>query len=118
MPGSPSTAGTSIAALFVPGSQSFRNIVDRKKRSEAREAARAHLIAEIEKRVDGGAPRRERHPYWKSYEKLLERRDSLLKVAMQDESAISRDDRRTRREKELRFPISRFITPIRTVSLA
>jgi hypothetical protein len=79
-------AGTSIAALFVPTSRRFRDIVDRKKRSAAREAARTHLIGEIERRVDKG------HHYWNSYHRLLERRDSLKQVAEQGDSAISLDD--------------------------
>jgi hypothetical protein len=79
-------AGTSIAALFVPGSRRFRDVVDRQKRSHAREAARLHIIGEIEKRADKS------HAYWRSYERLCERRDALREVAQQGESAISVDD--------------------------
>lgn len=75
---------TALAALFVPGSRGFRAWVDRKKSVEAREAARQHLVNELLARV--GAT----HPLWKSYEKLLERRDSLRKLAEASETAISR----------------------------
>lgn len=79
-------AGTSIAALFVPGSRTFRESVDRRKRNEAREAAREHLLAETHKRI--GAD----HPYWAVYGRLLERRDALRRTADARENAITHDD--------------------------
>jgi hypothetical protein len=79
-------AGTSIAALFVPGSRSFQDSVDRRKRNEAREAARAHLLAEIQKRVGRD------HSYWSVYNRMLERRDALRRAADERENAITQDD--------------------------
>jgi len=79
-------AGLAIASLFIPGSASFRMNVDRRKRVEQREAARKHLREEIEKRVGI------EHPYWKVYARMLERRDSLRKVAGDNESAVTDDD--------------------------
>ncbi len=79
-------AGVAIAALFVPGSERFRRKVDRRLLLERREAARKHLIEEIEKRVGRD------HPYWKVYRRMLERRDSLRKIAEQSETAVTQDD--------------------------
>ncbi len=80
------TAGVAIAALFVPGSQRFRQTVDRQKLLEEREEARAHLLEEIERRVGTD------HPYWQVYRRMLERRDSLRKVAEQSETAVTQQD--------------------------
>jgi hypothetical protein len=79
-------AGTSIAALFVPGSRKFQEAVDRRKRDEAREGARAHLISEIDKRVgrDDG--------HWAVYQRMIERRDSLRRAAAERENAITQTD--------------------------
>ncbi|MEM9069683.1 MAG: hypothetical protein AAGE52_14320 [Myxococcota bacterium] len=79
-------AGVAIASLFVPGSATFRANVDRRKMVEQREAARQHLIDEIEKRVGKD------HAYWQVYGRMLERRDSLRKVAEQQETAVTQED--------------------------
>ena len=71
-------AATSIAALFVPGSRSFQEAVDARKRHEAREATRAHLRTEITRRVGTD------HNFWGMYARLLDRRDALAKVAAPD----------------------------------
>lgn len=79
-------AGTSVAALFVPGSRAFQDSVDRKRKSDAREAARQHLLDEIRKRVG------DQHYYWGGYRRMLERRDSLRRAAEVSENAITQDD--------------------------
>lgn len=79
-------AGVAIAALFVPGSQRFRQKVDRQKMLERREEAREHLLDEIRGRVGTD------HPYWKVYQRMLDRRDSLRKIADQTETAVTHED--------------------------
>jgi hypothetical protein len=79
-------ASTTIAALFVPGSRKFQDSVDRRKRTEAREGARLHLIQEITKRVGRD------HNYWGVYNRMLERRDALRRAASERENAITEDD--------------------------
>jgi len=79
-------AGTTIAALFVPGSDKFRRKVDRRRALEQREATRGHLIEEIEKRVGS------EHALWGVYRRMLDRRDALRKVAGERESALQDED--------------------------
>lgn len=79
-------AGTTIAALFVPGSPKFQEAVDRRKRLEAREGARAHLISEITKRVGN------EHYNWPVYNRMIERRDALRRAAAVRENAITEQD--------------------------
>jgi hypothetical protein len=79
-------AGTTIAALFVPGSPKFQEAVDRRKKLEAREASRAHLIGEITKRVG------QEHYNWPVYFRMLERRDALRRAAAVRENAITESD--------------------------
>ena len=79
-------AGTTIAALFVPGSKGFQEAVDRRKKIEAREGARAHLIQEITKRVG------KEHYNWPTYQRMLERRDSLRRASEVRENAITEQD--------------------------
>src|SRR5687768_15327369 len=79
-------AGTSIVALFVPGSRKFRDIVDKRKRDEARNATRQQLITEILNRVG------DQHNLWSVYRRMCERRDSLKKIAEQRENALGEED--------------------------
>ncbi len=80
-------AGASVASLFVPGSSKFRNKVDRRKHIESREAARAHLLAEIQKRMpDGGGT------FGQAYSRMLDRCQSLRRVADEQNTALSHDD--------------------------
>ena len=79
-------ASASIAALFVPGSARFRMQVDERKRAEAREAARTHLLSEITRRVGP------QHAYWVMYHRMVERRDSLRKVAGERQTALMDQD--------------------------
>ncbi|MCC7536459.1 MAG: hypothetical protein IT379_09605 [Deltaproteobacteria bacterium] len=79
-------ATTSIAALFVPGSASFRRKVDERRRKEARDGVRNHLLTEIRKRVGN------EHGLWGVYHRMLERRDALARLAQQSESAIQPEE--------------------------
>jgi hypothetical protein len=79
-------AGEAIAALFVPNSSLFRDRVDRKKRQERREQARAHLIAEIRRRVQDD-------PSWDLYYGMCERLASLrAMVRSRPKSSVSSSD--------------------------
>jgi hypothetical protein len=79
-------AGTSIAGLFVPGSRKFRDNIDRRRRAEERELTRKHLVDEISQRVGPN------HGYWRDYARICDRRDSLMKIAEQRESALAYED--------------------------
>lgn len=66
-----------IAAMFIPYSESFRAGVDKRLRREAREAQRQHLLDEIEKRESSakglGSMR--------AYQRMVERVVSLYRIA-------------------------------------
>ena len=79
-------ATTSIAALFVPGSAAFREKVDREARTKSREGVRTQLLGEIRKRVGN------EHGLWGVYNRMLERRDALARLAAQSESAINPEE--------------------------
>jgi hypothetical protein len=79
-------AGTTLAALFVPGSKKFREKVDRRKRQELREKTRNHLISEIVGRVGPN------HTFWNIYNRMCERRESLKKVSIDRASALTDED--------------------------
>jgi hypothetical protein len=66
-------AATAIAALFAPNSARFRYRVDQAKRAEHREAARAHLIEEIQVRAPDD-------PLWSLYDGLCQRVASLRRM--------------------------------------
>ncbi|MFT5585489.1 MAG: hypothetical protein ACI9VR_003081 [Cognaticolwellia sp.] len=68
-------AGQAIAALFVPSSPVFRRMVDDRKRKGRRDKARDHLKEQIEGRAS------ENDPNWAAYHRMLERLDSLQKLA-------------------------------------
>ena len=68
-------AGQAIAALFVPSSPVFRKMVDDRNRKDHRDKAREHLKEQIEARVS------ESDPNWAAYHRMLERLDSLEKLA-------------------------------------
>ncbi|MGE0784266.1 MAG: hypothetical protein AB7S26_01160 [Sandaracinaceae bacterium] len=79
-------AGAALAALFIPGSRWWRDKVDREKETERRESARKYMLGEIQKRVD------QTNRYWEVYRRLLDRRDSLRKMADARESALSQEE--------------------------
>jgi hypothetical protein len=74
-----------IAALFVPSSSFFRNQIDRKKRQERREQARAHLLHEIRRRVA-------EDPLWELYHSLCERLVSLRQIARNRKTSLTESD--------------------------
>jgi len=76
-------AGESIAALFVPNSPVFREMVDRKKRRERREKFREHLTDKIESKVGGD------HPHWAVYQRMRERLTSLQEIAANRATSLS-----------------------------
>lgn len=76
-------AGESIAALFVPNSPVFREMVDRKKRAERRENFRDHLTEKVEAKVGGD------HPHWSVYHRMRERLDSLREIAANRSTSLS-----------------------------
>ena len=79
-------AALTMAILTVPDHHKWRAAVDTRIDREQREAAREHLISEIKKRVGDS------HAYWTNYYRMLERRDSLAKMAAESDTAITLDD--------------------------
>ncbi|MBI4816834.1 MAG: hypothetical protein HY791_11280 [Deltaproteobacteria bacterium] len=80
-------AAQGIASLFIPSSPEFRRKVDRKKKLERREAARRHLISEIELRAGRDAGR-----LWSTYHRMLERLRSLEKASSAGQIEISAEE--------------------------
>ena len=74
-----------IAALFVPSSPVFREWVMKGKRSEQREKARAHLISELEQRLD-------RSSHWDTYRQMCARVESLRKLANSKDTGLTDRD--------------------------
>lgn len=79
-------AGEAIAAMYVPDLSIFRARVDQRYRSNAREAARRHLIDEIERRTER---RDDTHGSMAAYERMRERVASLYRVAEDSRTQIS-----------------------------
>lgn len=79
-------AATGIAALFIPGSNWWRYKVDRQKSVEQRETVRKYLLGEIRQRVEYD------NRYWSVYHRMLERRDSLRRMAEARESALTQEE--------------------------
>ena len=80
------TAVTSLAALFIPGSVSFRHSVNRRRREARREQARHHLLAELHARVELG------HPNFATYARMNEHIASLRTLAHNQRSALGVED--------------------------
>ena len=72
-----------ILGLFLPDSPVFRERVDRQKRQERRQAVRAYLVAEIEKRVPG------QHRNWEVYHRLVEQLAALRKTAREHATTLT-----------------------------
>lgn len=79
-------AGETIAALFVPYSESFRSKVDRKHRERIRETTRSHLLDEIEQRSQRGKGSLE------AYHRMRDRVMSLYRVASDSRTRLSTRD--------------------------
>jgi hypothetical protein len=82
-------AGEAIAAMYLPDSPSFRERVDRRYRSRAREATRAHLLEEIGKR---GGPAGRSHGSLDAYRRMIERVRSLYRVAADSRTELTARD--------------------------
>lgn len=78
--------GAIIAGLVVPDSKKFRNAVDLRIERENRDATRDHLIEKITEKAGAN------HPYWSTYQRMLERRDSLAELAQDAEAAFELED--------------------------
>ena len=72
-----------ILGLFLPDSPFFREMIDRKKRAERREAARANLVEEVARRIPG------EHPNWVTYHRLVDQLASLNKTAKNQATNLS-----------------------------
>lgn len=72
-----------IAALFVPSSPVFRELVNRRKRAERRAAVRAHMTEELERRA------RPDDRNWKTYNRMLDRLESLRQIASSRSTSLS-----------------------------
>jgi hypothetical protein len=76
----------SIAALFIPSSPIFREMINRRKRAERREKVRSHLVEEIERRESDG------QFHWRAYHRMRERIESLNEFADARKAALSAHD--------------------------
>lgn len=72
-----------ILSMFLPDSPVFREAVDRRRRKDRREAARQHIVQEIDKRV-GGA-----HANWETYHRMQEQLASLRAAAKDSATELS-----------------------------
>ena len=77
---------TSLAALFVPSSPTFRNRVNRRRHAERRDATRAHLLSELSARLGP------EHPNFQVYARMVQRMASLRTLAKSKKSALTVDD--------------------------
>ncbi|GAB3382680.1 hypothetical protein [Lysobacter fragariae] len=75
-------AGEAIAALFIPASPTFRDKVDRRYRSEQREARIAHLRGEILARCG------ESHSNWNIFHRLRERVESVAELLQHRDTSL------------------------------
>lgn len=76
----------SIAALFIPSSPIFREMINRRKRAERREKVRSHLVEEIERRESDG------QFHWRAYHRMRERVESLNEFAEARKASLSEHD--------------------------
>jgi hypothetical protein len=77
-----------IAALFIPSSPVFQAAVQKRLRTEQREASRAHLVEEIERRDSNG----EGQFHWRAYHRMRERVESLRQISGSRQNAMSDRD--------------------------
>lgn len=82
-------AGDAIAAMYIPASESFRAKVDKKFRAQAREATRAHLLEEIEKRDIYNT---KAFGSLDAYHRMQGRVESLYRVAEDNRTRLSMRD--------------------------
>ncbi|MDS4015188.1 MAG: hypothetical protein RKP46_12705 [Candidatus Accumulibacter sp.] len=82
-------AGEVLAALHIPSLPSFREKVDRSWRAETRQASRAQLIAELQKRA---AKREGFQARLRTYQRMMERVTSLYQRAESGHSRLAPRD--------------------------
>ncbi|HMX68883.1 MAG TPA: hypothetical protein PKA23_07770 [Accumulibacter sp.] len=82
-------AGEVLAALHIPSLPSFREKVDRRWRAETRQASRAQLIAELQKRA---AKREGFQARLRTYQRMMERVTSLYQRAESGHSRLAPRD--------------------------
>lgn len=82
-------AGELIAGMYVPSSITFRDKVDRRHREAARNAARAHLIEEISRRIPG---EKRIEKAFESYDRMAQRVVSLYALAADSRTPLSASD--------------------------
>jgi len=82
-------AGEAIAAMYVPGSITFRDKVDRRYREAARGAARANLIEEIGRRTRG---KNRIDNTLDTYDRMAQRVASLYRLAADSRTQLSARD--------------------------
>ena len=79
-------ASTSIAALFVPNHPAYRARVDAKRRALRRDEARRHFEEEVRQK------NKVADANWGTYQRMLERLESLRKVARNRKTNVSQAD--------------------------
>lgn len=82
-------AGEAVAALFIPYSPSFREKIDKRHRQSIREAARTHLLSEIERRKD---MMKTAYASFSGYQRMISRVNSIYRIAGDSRTAISLAD--------------------------
>lgn len=78
-----------VAALFVPYSESFRASVDKRLRTEAREAQRQHLLDEIKQRESSN---NKGMGSLNAYQRMLDRVSSLYRIAEDSHTRLNERD--------------------------
>jgi hypothetical protein len=79
-------AGELIAGMYLPASITFREKIDRRYRQKARDAARAHLFDEINRRLRG---RNRIDRTFDTYGRMLQRIESLYRLAEEHRTQLT-----------------------------
>lgn len=82
-------AAEGVAALFIPSSATFKNIVDKKKRAEQREKTREYLTNQIRNKGVGVAGTSKR---WDTYGQMTNKLDSLRETAKNRATSLTEFD--------------------------
>jgi hypothetical protein len=82
-------AGDTIAAMFIPYTEKFRDKVDKKYRVQVREATRSHLLEEINQRDQLAWGK---HGSFDAYQRMRDRVEALYKVAYDNRTQLSARD--------------------------
>lgn len=79
-------AGEAIASMFVPSSQTFRNLVDQRHRAKKRAAFVEHLRTQIDQLTHRN------HDHWGVYQRMLDRAESIKDLRKHRKDVISDRD--------------------------